>query len=290
MNPHKTLSVLSLTLLTTILMISGCSTAEPEIVTMVVEGADEEQVVTTQAVSVESNSDDAISSSNADNNQRLIIKNGNIVIRIANAHDYVDQLTGIAEQYGGYVLTSDLRADPAGNETLHMTIAVEVDHFESAMMGVRTIGGEVLEETSSGEDVTDEFVDLESRLGSLRATRDRLTSFLEQADTVEEALEVNEALSEIEGEIDQILGRMEYLSGRAAFSTIDIRLVPVFLPPTPTPAPIWEPGKIVGQAAEAQIELVKILFGALVWIVVFLGPYLVIGAFGFWLIRRWRQR
>jgi len=49
----------------------------------------------------------------------------------------------------------------------------------------------------SGQDVTDEYVDLQSRLGNLEATRDRIRTFLDQAQTVDEALRVNEQLAAV---------------------------------------------------------------------------------------------
>ena len=69
-----------------------------------------------------------------------------------------------------------------------------------------------------------EFVDLQSRLHNLTATRDRLRTFLEQAQTVTEALAVNSQLAEIEGQIEQVQGRMNYLTGRVAYSTITVSI------------------------------------------------------------------
>ena len=111
---------------------------------------------------------------------------------------------------------------------------------------------------------TDEFVDLNSRLDNLEATRQRLQSFLDQAETVEQALAVNEELKTIEEEMALIQGRINFLSDRASFSTIDLTLDPWIPTPTPSPTPtvtptytptpiptpnVWNPGDTAGAAA-----------------------------------------
>ena len=142
----------------------------------------------------------------------------------------------------------------------------------------------VLDEQASGQDVTDEYVDLDSRLTNLEATRDRIRGFLEQATTVEEALAINEQLSEVEDQIEQIMGRMNYLKNRAAYSTISINLEP-FIPtptpeptwtpsPSPTPTP-WEPGKVLNEASTSMGRTARSLTNVLIWLLVYLPICLI---------------
>jgi outer membrane protein TolC len=133
----------------------------------------------------------------------------------------------------------------------------------------------VLRETSSGQDVTSEYVDLRSRLDNLEATRDRLRTFLDDAQDVDEALAVNRELSQIEAEIEQVQGRMNYLSGRAAYSTIAINLSMPYDIPTPTPTP-WALGRTFNSAVKAQGALLRFLADAATWLVIVFGPYLVV--------------
>src|SRR4029079_16444262 len=93
----------------------------------------------------------------------------------------------------------------------------------------------VLSEAASGTDATQEYVDAQSQLANLEATQARIRQFLEQAKTVEEALRVNARLTEIEGQIGQLKGRLQFLSQRAAYSTIAVQLQQP-APPTPTPS------------------------------------------------------
>jgi hypothetical protein len=225
----------------------------------------------------------------------MIIKNGDLDLLVEDTSRAIDQVTQIAVDNGGYVLSSQSWL-VGETRSATIVIAVRADNFETAMRRLRDISIEVLYETSSGEDVTTEYVDLESRLRNLEATRDRIRTFLEQAQDVEEALEVNAELADIEAEIEQVRGRMNYLEGRSAYSTITIDLSMPGPTPTPTPTPTntptptptftptatatptpWMPGRTVQAAARTQGAMLRGLVEAAIWIVMVLGPYVAVG-------------
>ena len=137
--------------------------------------------------------------------------------------------------------------------------------------------------------MTAEFVDLESRLRNLEATRDRLRTFLDDAQDVDEALAVNRELSQIEAEIEQVRGRMNYLSGRATYSTISVNLSMPYDTPTPTPTP-WSLARTFNSAVKAQGSLLRFLAEAVTWLVIVFGPYLVVLAIIILVIRALLRR
>jgi hypothetical protein len=204
--------------------------------------------------------------------ERLIIKNGDIHLLVEDTNRAIDQVAQIAADNGGYVLSTQTWAVGEGRSA-SMTIAVRAENFETSMRRLRDIALEVLQESSSGQDVSAEYVDLQSRLRNLEATRDRLRTFLDEAATVEEALMVNAQLSQIESEIEQVIGRMTYLSGRAAFSTINVMMD--MTAPEPTPSP-WSLLPRIEAAAQTQVKTFHGLIEALLWIVIVPGPYLVV--------------
>jgi ABC-type uncharacterized transport system fused permease/ATPase subunit len=85
-----------------------------------------------------------------------------------------------------------------------ITIGVPVDQFERTLSRLRALAMKVLDETASGEDVTNQFVDLQSQVTNLEATRDRIKSFLDEAKTVDESLRINAELANVEAQIEQI--------------------------------------------------------------------------------------
>lgn len=221
--------------------------------------------------------------------EQLIIKTGEITMLVEDTPRSVGQVTQIATDNGGYVLSSQSWQD-GELASATITIAVRSENFETAMRRLRELALEVQRESASGEDVSAEYVDLASRLRNLEATRGRLRAFMDQAQTVEEALEVNSELAEIEGEIEQVKGRMQYLEGRAAYSTITIHLSnPPVAAPTPTPSP-WSLAPTVNQAAKAQIGALRWLMQAGVWLAVVAAPYAIVIGGAVFGIRSWLRR
>jgi hypothetical protein len=231
--------------------------------------------------------------------QRLIIKNGEMRLLVVETNTAVGRVTQIVGDFGGYIISSRewfQEWDGENYKFATYTFAVPVDQFERALGRLRNIAIRVLDEQASGEDVTQEFVDLESRLRNLEATRDRIRQFLDQADTVEEALRVNQELSNVEDQIEETRGRMNYLSGRAAFSTITVTLEPELpeIVPTPTPTPVptatatpWSPGTTFNNASDTLSSAYQGIVNFAIWlfvvIVPVLAPFALIG-WGIWRI------
>ncbi|MCF6278257.1 MAG: DUF4349 domain-containing protein, partial [Anaerolineales bacterium] len=174
-------------------------------------------------------------------------------------------------------------------------LGVPVDQFENAMRRLRSIAVQVLDENASGEDVTDQFVDLQSQLDNLIATRDRIRTFLEQANTVEESLRVNQELSAIERQIEEIQGRMNYLADRSAYSTITVTIqpeLPEIIVPTPTPTASpptpepWNPGDTFKRSQKTLTVVYQGIFDLTIWLLVVVLPVFGPPLFIVWLI--WR--
>jgi hypothetical protein len=217
---------------------------------------------------------------------RMIIKDAQLELLVGDADRVLSQITQLAADTGGYVLSSQSWLD-AGQRSATIRIGVPVLTFESSLNILRQMGIQVLQETASGQDVSAEFLDLETRLLNLEATADRVRTFLDNADSVEESLEVSAQLSELEGQIEQIKGQMRFYAGRAAFSTITVTLIPD-LPtatpgPTATATPGWSAGDSFQEASQVSQRLGQGLINVLIWTVVVIGPYALIGGIVIWL-------
>jgi predicted lipid-binding transport protein (Tim44 family) len=214
---------------------------------------------------------------------RLIIKNGEMTLVVLDTDRALDQATSVATDTGGYIVASKTWLQD-GFKYAEMTMGVPVDQFEVAQRRLRGLAVQVLNDTASGQDVSDEFVDLQSRLNNQEATAARIREFLKDAKTVEEALKVNAQLTEVENEIEQIKGRMNYLKDRSAFSTLVVTLNPQIptptptMTPTPTPTPTpayWQPGKTVEAAGDTLGGLLRGLIDAVIWLGIVLLPFAI---------------
>jgi len=225
---------------------------------------------------------------------RLIIKNAEVSVLVEDSDVAIDRLTQVVGDVGGYIVSSRIwyqpYADGENYKYASITLGIPVDQFEVTMRRVRGLAIRVLDENASGEDVTDQFVDLQSRLNNLEATQERIQGFLDDAKTVDEALRINQELAQIEAQIEEVKGRMNYLSDRAAFSTITVTISPD-LPEIATPTPIptetpkpWSPSDTLEDAIETLVETYQGIVEFAIWLFVAVLPILAPPALVIWLI------
>ena len=112
---------------------------------------------------------------------RLIVKDAQLRLMVADTDLAIDRVTQVVDDCGAYIISSRVWYQDWMEESYKyasMTIGVPVDQFERAIRRLRDLAVQVVDETAAGQDVTDEYVDLQSRLGNLEATRDRIREFL----------------------------------------------------------------------------------------------------------------
>lgn len=201
---------------------------------------------------------------------RLVIKNATFELQVENTDRAIDQITQIASDSGGYIVSQQVWHN-GESKLAAISIAVPVQSFENTLRRLRLLAALVVSEQASGQDVTEQYVDLESRLRNLQATRDRIRSFLDQAESVKEALQVNTELSAIEEQIEQVQGRLNYLSKQSDFATVTINLGPAPLP-SPT-LERWHVKQMAEKATNTLIGIGQSIIDALVWLVIVWGPW-----------------
>jgi hypothetical protein len=216
---------------------------------------------------------------------RMVIKDAALELLVSDTDMSVDQVTQMATDYGGYIVSSQTWYS-GDYKYASLRLAVPSDSFEAALNFLRHIGVRLISETASGQDVSAEYVDLQSRLDNLQATAARVRQFLDEAENVEEALLVNAELSQLEAQIEQIEGQMSYYETRTTYSTVTVNLTPEQPTPTPTPTPTqtppptptpgWNPGETVQDASQTLVKMSQGTVDFLIRIAVIGGPPLIL--------------
>ncbi|EFO80883.1 hypothetical protein OSCT_1252 [Oscillochloris trichoides DG-6] len=220
--------------------------------------------------------------------QRMVIKTAYLSIEVPKVSDAEASIRARAEQLGGYVVS--VQTSGSGDyQTASITIRVPSAQYSTAISDVEGLATKVLSRNLGGEDVTEEFVDLESRLRNLEATRTRLLDLLNQATDVEDAIQVNAALTDVQGQIEVIQGRMKYLKDSVAMATISVDLRPVPPQPTIVPEDGWQPLRVARQALGDLVSfgqgLLELGIVLLIWTPVWL-PLLLLIRWGWRKLRR----
>lgn len=196
--------------------------------------------------------------------ERMIVRNGDIslvVEDVANARDEIEQL---AAGLGGWVVNSNIYGE---EEEMRGWISIRIpsDKFDQALVELRALAVRVTSESTSTQDITEEYVDLQSRLKNAEATEGQYLALLEQAEEVDDILKIYEALSRIRYEIEQIKGRMQYLEQTSAMSLISVSLTPA-LSLGPLVSPGWSASESLNAAIRGLTTFGQGLGTAFIWI------------------------
>ena len=157
-------------------------------------------------------------------NERKVIKSAYLEVEIEKGkfENVIFNLTALAEQNGGFISNTQSYSDVDGNLTSgSITIRIPHDQYNSALEKIKNMG--VVKSISiSGQDVTQEYVDLESRLRNFKAQEVILLDLMAQSKEVTDSIEVQRELSFVQEQVEVIRGRMNYLDNMVSFSTIDV--------------------------------------------------------------------
>ena len=153
--------------------------------------------------------------------RRIIIYTVDMTLEVVDVAASLDTVGALAQQMGGWVVSTSRAEKHRG----FIAVRVPAERLDEVVGRLRGIAAEVVSEVSSSRDVTDEYVDLTSRLGNLQAAEAALLRLFDRAQTVEEALEVRRTLTDVQGEIEVLKGRIAFLEQTSAFSLVNVTLV-----------------------------------------------------------------
>lgn len=130
----------------------------------------------------------------------------------------------IAETSGGYV--SDSRSSSDGSRITGGTVTIRVpnDAYSKVIEDLKELG-KVTAISEESQDVTEEYVDIESRVNNLRAQEVVYLRLMAKAQTIDESIAVQRELSIIQEQIEQLTGRKKYLDNHVQFSSVQVNLV-----------------------------------------------------------------
>ncbi|MGQ9586160.1 MAG: DUF4349 domain-containing protein [Anaerolineae bacterium] len=214
----------------------------------------------------------------AQGEERMLIRTAELNISVQDTEKAAEGAKAIANALGGYV--ADAQIYQQGEQKFaRITLRIPAEDFETALSQLKGLAVEVLRESTHGEDVTEEYVDLQARLRNLELTEKELQQLLtevrERTQKAEDVLAVYRELTEVRGQIEQLKGRMQYLERRVDFATIALSISPHELS-KPVVEPGWKPLVTLREAGRSLVKALQWLADALIWVVVFLLPILVI--------------
>jgi hypothetical protein len=209
--------------------------------------------------------------------ERVVIYNGQLSLEANDIQGTLQKIRALAEGYGGYVASSS-RSTYGVQARADIAIRVPKDKFQAAIQQIETYG-KVLDEGTTSEDITQQYIDLKARLNNMQRQEERLREILDMAKTVDEILRVESELERVRGEIDSLQGQINYLEGNVEMSLISVMLT------EPAP-PFTPPGMDWSETLEIAITGLLTVVRGMIILVVSLVPVLVVGVPIYYLYNR----
>ena len=227
--------------------------------------------------------------------ERMIVRTGNLAIMVENTEETLSAIERLASELGGYV--SDLQSWRQDDQmAATVTIRILAESFDQARERVKELAIEVESENASGQDVTEEYVDLEARLSNLEVAEQELRELLASAQEThkdaESILAIYNEITNVRMQIEQIKGRMKYLESASELATLTITVTPE----KPVVEPGWEPLRQARDALRTLVNALKGLSTVMIWVVLFFLPLAAILLLPLilvwlvWYLRRRRRR
>jgi hypothetical protein len=223
---------------------------------------------------------------------RKIIRNADLTIETDSPEGALRKITSIAEGQGGFVVTSELKnsdvtGQPKPAQTVTVVARVPSSQFDQAVEQILATGIRVIQQKITGQDVSEEYLDLEAHIRSKKALEAQFLEIMKQARKVSDALEVQSQLADVRTEIERLEGRRRFLENQSALSTITATLQ---MPAPLVVATTTGFGNSIKQAFGDAVDTTASIILFVVQAVIVLIPIAVLIVLPAWLVWRVLRR
>ncbi|MEA2020291.1 MAG: DUF4349 domain-containing protein [Patescibacteria group bacterium] len=221
-------------------------------------------------------------SENGSISDRLIIKTGDLSLLVKDTAEAVEKVKELTQEKDGFVLSARTYFTDEKEQHLKGMIKIKVPSsvFEESIRELKELAIKVTSEQIQGEDITEEYTDLESRLRNLEAAEEQLLELMGRSGDVSDVLEVQRELTQIRQQIETIKGRMEYLEESAEMSTITVHIA-TQESELPIVEEAWKPIQVAKNALRSTVTFWQNVGSAFIWLLVFGAPLAALAGIGF---------
>ncbi len=223
--------------------------------------------------------------------ERLVIKNADLSIVVDNPIDAMNTIGRMAERMGGYVVSSNSwkTNNYQGVEIpeANITVRVPAELLDQALNEIKALltnkDVDLLSENTSGQDVTKEYTDLNSRLKNLEDAEEQLRQILDEAYKTEDVLNVFQQLTYYREQIELTKGQIKYYEESSALSSISVR-IQAQEAVNPITIAGWKPSVTISKALQALVNALQAIVDGAIWLILLIIPVMAIILLPFYLL------
>ncbi|HUR31491.1 MAG TPA: DUF4349 domain-containing protein [Saprospiraceae bacterium] len=232
----------------------------------------------------ESQAYDKGQSSEVEITDQQIIRNGSMNIKVDDALKTKTEVDTIIKRRKAYAGNEQFdNTDYSAN--YHIQIRIPAENLDALVSDLEALDGTVTYKSINSRDVTEEFIDLETRLANKRAYLEQYRQLLKNAHSIEDIMKVREQIRALEEEIESVEGRLKYLRNQVSLSTLDLTL-------TQEKAYIFRPDRKINFFERLKDSLSTGWYGFVEFSLALIGlwPFWILVILVIWLLRKYSKR
>ncbi len=234
--------------------------------------------------------------------ERLVIQNADLSIVVKDVNARVQAIQDMAKAMGGFVVSVNAYQTYASSGVpvpqAQVVVRVPQEKLDEALNQIKKDTVDVQNETRSGQDVTDQYVDLQSRLKAKQAAEEQLLKIMQDATKTQDVLDVYSQLQQVESDIEVLKGQIKYTEQSAALSAVSVNII---AEETIKPIEVggWKPQGVARDAIQSLIYfwqdfvdfLIRFLLYTLPVLITIGIPLYLVFLLARWLLRKiWKPR
>ena len=224
--------------------------------------------------------------------ERMIIQTVDMVIVVEDTDAALDLIRTLVVDEKGFIAESR-RWLTNEQPYAQVTFRVPASALERAIDALHKMALRIESENRRGEDVTEEYVDLDARLRNLEATEKELLALMtevrENRGKAEDILAIYREITSVRAQIESLKGRQQYLERMTAMATINLEIRPKEAPRAVVTKAKWNPLVTLTKALRGFVEVMQVLADIAIYLLIF-SPIVIVPAVILWLIIRWSKR
>jgi hypothetical protein len=223
--------------------------------------------------------------------ERIVIRNADLSIVVNEPLEAMNTIGRMAERMGGYIVSSNSwkTSNYKGIEIPEANISIRVPAalLNQALDEIKELLNDkeldLLSENVSGQDVTKEYTDLNSRLKNLEDAEAQLKLILDEAYKTEDVLNVFDQLTYYREQIEVTKGQIKYYEESAALSSISVR-IQAHEAVNPITVAGWKPSVTVSKALQSLVNALQAIVDGAIWLILLIIPITIIILLPFYLL------
>jgi uncharacterized protein DUF4349 len=226
---------------------------------------------------------------------QYLIKTLKVNMSVKDTRDAADEIQTWISKTDPRSFSVGVDYEQTGNNLYNITLSfsVEANLYPQIERYLRDYapqhGGQLLSLNETVQDVTNDYIDTQSRLTNLKGEQARLLDLLSHAQALGDIISIQDKLTDVEGQIEQIEAHLKALNNQVTFYTVTVTLQPVDTAAPPSQSSGWTVGQVFHDAFAASLGFAQGLATFLIWLLAF-SLYIIPAALLGWLWLRWRAR